>query len=274
MLANRYSPKSIKVYIVEARYLLSYFHLKDPHSLEQSDVIDYIQWLQLHYRCSWTKIHLCCCGAKFLFRKVLCKPLNLSFALYPRRDHKLPVVMTAQEVEKMFSLVPRLKQRLVLKVIYSAGLRLSELAALRIDDIDSANMRIRVRNGKGYKERYTLLSKPLLEELRTYYKLYRPQVFLFNGQQKARPLSERIIQLTMDQACKRAGFTKHYSIHTLRHSFATHLLEAGVDLPTIQKLMGHSHIRTTTIYLHVQCNRMKTIPNPIDRMYETDCRTQ
>lgn len=268
MLANNYSSNSIKAYIIEARYLLSYHQDKDPHSLEQSDVIQYLQWLQLNYRCSWTKIHLCCCGIKLLFRKVLCKPVNLSFALYPRREHRLPVVMTQQEVEQLFKHIPKLKQRLALKVIYSAGLRLSELCSLRIEDIDSPNMRIRIRHGKGYKERYTLLSQPLLEELRTYYKQYRPQIYLFNGQQKGRPMSERIVQWIMYQACKKAGFDIHYNIHCLRHSFATHLLESGVDLPTIQKLMGHSSIRTTTVYLHVQRNRIKTIPNPIDSLYE------
>jgi integrase/recombinase XerD len=269
MHASNYSPKSIKAYIIEARYFLSYYPLKDPLTFEQSDVLGYLQWLQLNYRCSWTKIHLCCCGCKFLFRKVLCKPLSLSFALYPRREHKLPVVMSQQEVQTLFAKVCGLKHRLMLKVIYSAGLRLSELQQLRIEDIDSKHMRIRIRHGKGNKERYTLLSQPLLDELRHYYKSYRPQIYLFNGQQKGKPVSERNIQWIMDRACKQAAFNTHYSIHTLRHSFATHLLESGVDLSTIQKLMGHSSIRSTSVYLHVQSNRIKTIPNPIDWMYET-----
>jgi len=274
MLASNYSPSSIKVYVSEVRYLLSYYPQKDPLTLEQDDVICYIRWLQLQYRCSWAKIHLCFCGCKFLFRRIIGKPLNLGSIIVPRKEHKLPVVMTQQEVQTLFDQVPGLKHRMILKLIYSAGLRLSELKQLRIEDIDSKNMRIRIRRGKGNKERFTLLSAPLLEELRCYYKDYRPQTFLFNGQTKGKPVSDRIIQWIMYRACKRAAFDTHYSIHSLRHSFATHLLESGIDLVTIQKLMGHGNIHTTLVYLHVQRNRIKTIPNPIDWMYGTADRSK
>ena len=156
----------------------------------------------------------------------------------------------------------------MLKITYSAGLRVSETAHLKISDIDSSRMQVRVHQGKGRKDRYTLLSKNLLEELRRYYKGYRPTSWLFEGQKKDTPISVRGIQKAFNQAKKRAGLRKPATVHTLRHSFATHLLEDGANLFVIQRLLGHSSLKATSVYLHLQRENLEGIANPLDRMFD------
>ncbi|MES0447396.1 MAG: tyrosine-type recombinase/integrase, partial [Desulfobacterales bacterium] len=156
-----------------------------------------------------------------------------------------------------------LKHRLLLMTIYSAGLRASEVLILKAEHIDSKRMLIKV-TGKGGKQRYTLLSKKLLPELRQYYKTYRPKILLFPSQRKGNPLTYETIRLVYEKARKKAGVNRGAGVHTLRHSFATHLLEAGYDIRKIQVLMGHSRLTTTMIYLHVSRETLAKIPSPLD----------
>lgn len=157
------------------------------------------------------------------------------------------------------------KHRVILMLIYSAGLRLSEAINLKLEDIDSERMQIRIKQSKGKKDRYTLLAKKTLQELRNYFKQYRPKVWLFEGGQ-GEQYSGRSIQIIMREAVKKAGIRKKATVHTLRHSFATHLLENGTDLRYIQTLLGHSSSKTTEVYTHVTTKGFDKIKNPLDNM--------
>jgi site-specific recombinase XerD len=185
----------------------------------------------------------------------------------PRREKKLPVVMTIDEVARMISLTHNLKHRALLALAYSSGLRREETRTLKASDIDSAGMRIHVAKGKGKKDRYTLLSKKALEQLRMYYKIERPGTYLFEpAGKKGKPLGAETINKIVKIAASRAGIKKGISFHTLRHCFATHLLEQGINLRLIQQFMGHSSIKTTAIYLHIANINPGSITSPLDNM--------
>lgn len=188
-----------------------------------------------------------------------------------RYDKKLPNYLTKEEVRLLLEATTYLKHKAILSTIYSAGLRVSEVINLRISDIMSAEMKIRIRNGKRNKERYTLLSQKNLELLRLYwrkfgYKNYSPEDYLFISRQTKKTLTSRGVQSAMDKAIKKAGITKKATPHTLRHSFATHLMNDGVNLVTIQALMGHSNMKTTSIYLHVKDYKTLNIISPLDTL--------
>lgn len=185
----------------------------------------------------------------------------------PRREKKLPVVMTIEEVARMISLTLNPKHKALLALAYSSGLRREETRTLKASDIDSAGMRIHVEKGKGKKDRYTLLSKKALEQLRIYYKIERPTTYLFEPTgKKGKPLGAETINKIAKIAATRAGIKKSISFHTLRHCFATHLLEKGVNLRLIQQFMGHSSIKTTATYLHMANIKPGSVSSPLDDM--------
>ncbi|MBD3581547.1 tyrosine-type recombinase/integrase [Flavobacterium selenitireducens] len=181
----------------------------------------------------------------------------------PRKEKKLPTVLSMDEVKRLLGASANLKHRALLSLIYSGGFRISEVLNLKLADIDSDRMLIHVRNAKGRKDRYTLLSKKALLLLREYYVVYQPKVFLFEGHGGAR-YSARAAQSVLHTAASRAGISKSISLHTLRHSFATHLLEHGTDIRYIQDLLGHSSPKTTMIYTHVSDSSVQNIRNPLD----------
>jgi integrase/recombinase XerD len=182
---------------------------------------------------------------------------------------RLPVVLSSQEVQAIFSATRNLKHRALLMTIYSAGLRVSEVVHLKVSDIDSQRMMIRVRQGKGQKDRYTLLAQRTLEVLREYWKEYRPQDWLFPGKPENEALSVSAVQRVFEKVLLQAGIKKPASVHTLRHSFATHLLEAGTDLYHIQRLLGHTSPKTTAIYLHLSRKNLGGVTSPLDLMERT-----
>jgi site-specific recombinase XerD len=181
-----------------------------------------------------------------------------------RSTKKLPVVLERQEVESLFSVTENLKRRAILMLIYSSGLRLREASHLKVTDIDSKRMLVRIKQGKGRKDRYTILSKAALEVLREYWDQYRPHDWLFEGRFPGKPLTGRSIQRILIKAKDIAKIKKPATVHTLRHSFATHLLEAGMDLYHIHLLLGHKSLNTTTIYLHVSRKELIRIVSPMD----------
>jgi site-specific recombinase XerD len=193
-------------------------------------------------------------------------PLKLGELKGPKRGRPLPLVLSREEILTIFHSIDNLKHRLILMTIYSAGLRLNEATHLRVTDIDSKRMTIRVCRGKGQKDRYTLLSPVLLSELRLYWLRYRPEPWLFPGRTKDKPIADTSIQKAFQRARERSGIRKEVTIHSLRHSFATHLLEQGVNLFTIKELLGHKTIKTTLIYLHLQHPGRGAIVNPLDHM--------
>ena len=203
-------------------------------------------------------------GLKFLYRTTLKREWPVEKIKHPKRRRKLPVVLDLSEVESLFSVTRNLKHKAMLMITYSSGLRVSETARLKMTDIDSKRMTVRIRQGKG-GDRYSILSQTALEQLRQYWKKYRPAEWLFEGQKKDDHISLSTIQSIFRAAKKRARIAKPVSIHTLRHSFATHLIEAGTSLHHVQLLLGHRSPATTTVYLHVSRLNLAQVTSPLDR---------
>ncbi len=201
---------------------------------------------------------------QFLYTHVLKQSLNIHSISRPKKERKLPNVLSTQEVKSILQALKNTKHKTMLYLIYSGGLRVSEAAKMKIEDIDSQRMMIRIRQSKGRKDRYVMLSQSVLEQLRQYYKEYRPQIWLFEGVKSGDPITERTIQQVLKNACKIAKIRREVSIHALRHSFATHLLENGTDLRIIQELLGHASSKTTEIYTHVSKRHISQIRSPID----------
>jgi len=202
---------------------------------------------------------------KFYFEKIAGRDRETFYVDRPRREKFLPVVLSEEEVRSVIGSIDNLKHKCLIMTAYSAGLRIGELLSLRIRDIDSNRMLIRVNQGKGMKDRVTLLSVKLLEMLLKYYRQYHPREFLFEGVSGGR-YSERSIQNVLKHACLKAGILKHCTMHTLRHSFATHLLEHNTDIRYIQELLGHTNPKTTQIYTHITTRGLDQLRSPLDNI--------
>jgi integrase/recombinase XerD len=201
---------------------------------------------------------------KFYFQSVLCRELNMLHVPRVKKKSSLPTICTQQEVLRIIDATSNLKHKAILSTVYSAGLQVSEVAHLQISDIHSANMRILIRQAKGNKDRYTLLSKNNLLLLRQYWKQYRPNLWLFPGIPDTKPIATRTIQEIFKKSRIAAGISKKVSIHTLRHCFATHLLNHGADILQIKELLGHADIQTTSMYLHLTHAQVLGLKSPLD----------
>ena len=202
---------------------------------------------------------------KFYYEKVLGRPNQKYYVQRPRLSHRLPEVLSMEEVACILSSVENLKHRCILYLIYSGGLRLGEVTNLKVSDIDSGRMMLRINQGKGKKDRYTLLSDRTLELLREYFKEYNSKDWLFEGKNGGK-YADRTVQEIFYKAVRKTGIKKHVTVHSLRHSFATHLLEQGVDIRYIQDLLGHVNIKTTLIYSHITGKGLSGIKSPLDLM--------
>jgi len=229
------------------RRFLIYTH-KSEYDLSNNDVRGYLISLLDDRGKSHAYVNQAISSIKFLFGEVLKQRKKTNDLPRPKKQHKLPEVLSQNEVKTILKSVQNTKHQLMLLITYSAGLRVSEVVNLKIRDIDSERMLIRVSQAKGRKDRYTLLSPVALELLRQYWKQYRLKDWLFPGETEGNHLTERSVQKVFETACKKAGILKDVSVHSLRHSFATHLLEAGTDLRYIQELLGHSNSKTTEVY--------------------------
>lgn len=203
---------------------------------------------------------------KFFYQSTLCREWNMYQVPRGKRKTFLPTILTPQEVELLLGSIRNLKHKAILSTIYSAGLRVSEAAHLKLSDIDSSNMRIFIRQAKGFKDRYSLLSNRNLLLLREYWKEYRPKEWLFPGVPDTQSISTRTIQSTFHDAVKSCGISKKVTVHSLRHSFATHSLNQGASLLQIKELLGHGDIHTTTKYLHLTHAQVLGIKSPFDQM--------
>jgi site-specific recombinase XerD len=227
-------------------------------------VKEYLLYLLRKKRISFSYQKQTISAIKFYFEKVLRRETKKYYFEIPRRtENKLPIVLSKREVKKIIDCAYNLKHKTILSTIYSTGLRLSEAVNLKIADIDSERKLIYVRGGKGKKDRTTLLADELLILLRKYFVIYKPKVWLFEGKDEGQ-YSKRGIQKIFYDTLRKAKIDKKASVHTLRHSFATHLLEQGEDLRYIQKLLGHRRSQTTEIYTHITRTGMKNIVNPVD----------
>ena len=263
MKLRNYSQKTIDTYT----YHVGRFAQHVDKSLEQATPED-VRSFQLHLievrKVGWSSFNQAVCGLRFLFRTTYPRSWAVSMVPFGKKPKTLPTVLGGEEVTSLLSCVKSLKHRTFLLTLYAAGLRLNEAAELTIADIDSQRMQLRIAHGKGAKERLVPLSPRLLNELRDYWKQVRSPKYLFPGKTFDVPLSSTTIQKTCKAAVQKAGILKNVTPHTLRHSYATGLLEAGVDLLTISRLLGHKSFSTTMIYLHVRRPHLQSTPSPID----------
>lgn len=262
LLSRKYSYKTVKAYIYFNRDLLRFIG-KNPDEINDSDIKDYLLHLAEEKRFAVSTLNQAINALKFYYGSILKKKFIYEIRR-PRKDKKLPVVLSQEEVAKILSSVNNIKHKAILMLVYSAGLRVGEVVRLRPEDIDSKRMLIHIKGSKGKKDRYTLLSQKALEILRQYWKKYKPTKWLFIGVKEGRSLSTRSADKIFRNACEKAGIKKDVSLHTLRHSFATHLLEGGTDLRYIQELLGHAHSKTTEIYTHVSTKSLGRIKSPLD----------
>ena len=260
-----YSEKTLKTYSNEFHYLLRLLGKVAVRELEKQHVKAYLLWLIEKRGYSEAHAHTAVNAIKFYFEKVIDRGREFYDLPRPKKPQKLPSVLAEEEMVDLVQTTTNIKHRALLMAAYSAGLRVSELVNLKIEDIDSKRMVLYVRQGKGKKDRMVPLSKKLLETLRIYYKTYRPKQYLFEGEGGG-AYSERSAQLVLAMAKKRAGIRKKGSIHMLRHSYATHLLEAGTDIRYIQAFLGHNSLQTTMIYTHVSRFMIGSIQSPLDRL--------
>jgi site-specific recombinase XerD len=261
---RRYSPRTHEAYLGHLKRFLNHFG-KGAETLEGAELKGYFLDL-VQSGISWSYQNQAISAVKFLYRYVLRRPEVLDDLPRPvRRKKQLPAVLNRGEVRRLFEAVGNLKHRAILLVIYAGGLRVSEAAQLKVSDVDGERKQVLV-HGKGSKDRYTVIGEPALEALRDYWRVYRPRDWLFPGAQPDKHISSRTIQAVFQRARDKAGIRKDATVHTLRHSFATHLLEDGVDIRYIQELMGHEDIRTTQRYTHV--SNPTRVRSPLDKVRE------
>ena len=263
--ARRYSPNTVRTYTDLFEEFINYYYQLDPAEISEKEVIRFLRYLVDERQVSISYQNQSINAIKFFYEQVLGGRKKFYFVERPRSEKRLPVVLSEAEVLHLFNVTHNLKHKCLLMIIYSAGLRVSEALHLRIADIDSQRGQVNIRGAKGKKDRVSLLSSTLLPLLREYYRLYRPKKYLFEGMNGGK-YSARSAQSVLKQAVKRANVQKKVTLHTLRHSFATHLLENGTDLRYIQTLLGHSSSKTTEIYTHVSTKALRDIKSPLDQL--------
>jgi site-specific recombinase XerD len=264
MTIRKFAPKTQHDYLQRVKNFAAYLG-RSPDTANFEDLRRY----QLHLAASGAGVptlNQTISTLRFFFRITLGRPDIVERTAFVHEPSKLPVVLSPEEVARLLDAAPSLKYKAALSVAYGAGLRASEVVALKITDIDSQRMVIRVEQGKGRKDRYVMLSPHLLDLLRAWWKLARPQGWLFPGQNRLNPLTARQLNRACHAAAQRADIDKRVSLHTLRHSFATHLLEQNIDIRVIQVLLGHAKLDTTALYTRVATKTIQQVMSPLDRI--------
>lgn len=262
---KRYSINSIETYINAFRQFLLHFKGQDDDVLSERQIEQYINVQVTERKISVSYQKQLVAAVKFWYNGVLGKNLQLDY-LYPDRpEFKIPKFFSQQDIKAMLNVCENIKHKAILATIYSCGLRLSELTNLMIKDIDSTQMTVTIRQGKGNRDRVVVLSEKLLLLLRDYFVEYKPKEYLFEGQSGGK-YSERSVQQVLKQTLAKAKINKEGSVHTLRHSYATHLIEQGTDIRFVQELLGHKNIKTTLIYTHLTDATKRKIKSPLDNL--------
>ena len=264
---RNYAPGTIRLYIQAIEEFARYFG-RSPYGLGPEHIRQYQAHLFRDRKLSAGTVESRTAALRFLFVKTLRRPYLHEHIPFPKRPRPLPTVLSQEEVARLIDSAQNLMYRAMLMTMYGTGVRRAELCRLKVADIDSKRMVIRVRHGKGGRDRDVLLSEKLLETLREYWRWMKPKTYLFPGMVKGRrvdvPITSRIPWVAVTRARKRAGIEKRISPHTLRHSFATHMLEAGADLRTIQMLLGHAELADTAVYLHLSRRHLQAVASPIE----------
>jgi len=264
LLLKAYSPHTLKAYLNCVRHFVKHY-MRSPQEMGEKEVRDFLLHLIRDRKASPATQDMYVNALKFLYTVTLKRPEVVKDISHPKRPHTLPVILSPEEVLRIFEAIRSVKYKAIIATAYAAGLRISEVCGLRITDIDSQRMRIHVRLGKGKKDRYVMLGESLLVLLRQYYKAARPQgEYLFPGQKPNRPICTTSVSQVLRRVIRETGLTKRATMHTLRHCFATHLLEAGTDIRILQFLLGHSSIRTTLRYTHITDRLIQKLVSPLD----------
>lgn len=264
MSHKRYSDSTIKTYSETLSVLLRFILPKSPEEMLGKDMIDFVNKYIIPNKYSYAFQNQAVNSAKLFFREIIKGKLDTERFERPRSESKLPNVLSKEEVKAILQAPVNLKHRSMLSLIYACGLRRSELLRLEPKHVDSKRHMLIILNSKGKKDRMVPISDRVIEMLREYYKTYRPEVFLFEGQYKGTQYSEQSLQSVLKQAVVKCRITKPVTLHWLRHSYATHLLESGTDLRYIQELLGHKSSKTTEIYTHVSEKSLQKIKSPFD----------
>ena len=274
MKLRNFSPNTQQAYIRAVATFAKHFK-KSPQELAAEHVREYLLHLLQERHASWSLYNQTRCALQFFFSITLGQDERFDRVPCAREPKRLPSVLSIEELQRMFVVAANLKEKAMLMTLYGGGLRASELTSLRAADIDSHRMLIHVRQGKGQKDRVIKLASHLLTVLREYWKKYRPKDWLYpRPTLPDQALTGTDVFRIVARTARRAGVTRPVSPHTLRHSYATHLLDAGGDLRTIQVLMGHKHIRTTSIYMHVSQAKIDAAPSPLDLLYASQTPPQ
>jgi site-specific recombinase XerD len=270
MVLRGMSVRTRQSYLAAVAAMAKYYR-RSPDQIGEEEVQRYLLYLIEERKLAWSSCNIAVNALKFCYHVTLKHPQAQFEIPRARQPQKLPQILAREEVARLIELTPNPKHRVMLMTTYGAGLRVSELCHLKVGDIDSARMTIRVEQGKGAKDRYTLLSPRLLRELRRYWSLHRPKEWLFCATREVdQPISTTTAQKIFYAAKRRAGIGKDCGIHGLRHAFATHLLEAGVDIHTIQRLMGHGHISSTLRYFHLARKHLAATASPLELLERPD----
>ena len=262
---RNYSPRTIASYISSLNNFAEWLIQEKVNQVTDKEVEKYLYHLKKNRNRSISGMKQTVASLKILFTDILKKEIPDSLNIRFRKEEKIPVVLSEEEVAAVIKAVNNLKHKVILMTIYSAGLRLSECLSLTMADMDFDRNQIRIRQGKGKKDRQTVLSRTLLSEMKDYLIKFCPKIFLFEGQKGGR-YSASSVQAIMKRAVKKSGIKKHATVHTLRHSFATHLLENGTDIRFIQELLWHKRLETTQIYTHISKIAFDRIKSPLDRL--------
>jgi integrase/recombinase XerD len=261
---RNYSPRTVDTYVGCLVRFARHFG-RSPDALGAEEIRAY-QLELLRRGVSWSLYNQTACAMRFFYRTTLGRPELVEMIPFGKKPKTLPVVLGPEEVLRFLDAAPRGRDRVLLQTAYACGLRIGELIRLKVADIDSVRMVIAVRQGKGRKDRLVPLSPRLLEVLRIYWEHDRPKGWLFPGEDPERPLHSSSVQRICQNLVARLRLSKRVTPHTLRHSFATHMLEAGVDLRTLQAILAHSTLATTAHYLHVETGRLRGVPALLDRL--------
>lgn len=265
LILKNYGNRTVQVYVSGLSIFIKYIQENEVEEISPQVLDDFFKYAATEIGYGYSMMKQLLASVKFLYQEVLRKPIDFDFNIKMKKPSTLPEVLSVEEVQRFLNSFKNLKHKAIFTICYSAGLRLSEILNLRIGDIDSSRMQIRIAQSKGKKDRYTLLAPNVLELLRCYVKEYNPKEFLFEGQYEGK-YSGSSIQNLMRKHRKLANIKKKATPHTLRHSFATHLLDNGTDIRYIQELLGHAHISTTQIYTHVSTRNLKDIKSPIEQI--------
>ena len=263
---RNYSHKTMKSYLSCLRSFVKYFSPKHPRQVTEGDIRKYLLYLIEEKKLAAGTVNQVFNALRFLYVELYNTSFIISKLPRPMKEHKLPDVLNEEEVVRIFNTVSNIKHRTMLMLAYASGLRVSELVRIRIEDIDGQRNLIHIRDAKGKKDRYTLFPQSLRAQLLTYWKTYKlgTNGWLFPGEKVEKHLAARSIQAVLTRAIRASGITKPVSMHSLRHSFATHLLEHGTDLRYIQALLGHQSVRTTEVYTHISAKGLGQVRSPLD----------